>query len=63
MDSCTIGGYVVLLSDLGGLVLRLGRGWGRDEEMAFLDEREWFLGYRVVIRDDGTWWFSGIGME
>jgi len=54
---------VVLLSDLGGLVLRLGRGWGRDEEMAFLDEREWFLGYRVVIRDDGTWWFSGIGME
>ncbi len=35
----------------------------REEEMAFFDERDWFYGYRVVMRDDGTWWYCGIGVE
>ncbi len=34
-----------------------------EEEMAFFTERDWFYGYRVVIRDDGTWWYYGVGTE
>jgi hypothetical protein len=34
-----------------------------EEEMAFFAEREWFYGCRVVIRDDGFWWYYGVGTE
>ncbi len=34
-----------------------------EEEMAFFDERDWFYGYRIVIRDDGFWWYFGVGTE
>jgi hypothetical protein len=32
-----------------------------DEEMAAYSEWGWFSGFRVMISDDGTWWYFGFG--